>query len=257
VTLSLEKVDDSPTGGDGPNGANALQIRFTVSDTGAGVPMHLRKRIFDEFEQGVASKVHAGTGLGLPLCRALVEAMGGSISMSCPESGGSKFSFELAMACADIKHAPISSTSPPSKAKAPLPEGLRILLADDQPLNIKILSQRLKRILKAPVFTTARTGEEALELLTRGSYDLAILDEIFGNDNDAALTGLGVTAAVREAGIKSGLGGELPIIGATGNETPRHTEMARSIGQAAVWGKPPPDPDKMVQDLRRVLPCAD
>ena len=137
--------------------------------------------------------------------------------------------------------------------QVPLPEALRVLLADDLSLNTKLLSRRLGRLLVHPAFTFATTGEEALELLAHHVYDLVILDEIFGNDNEGALTGTQVTRAIRAKGIQSGLGGALPIIGSTVNEAEGHNERAMEAGQMAVWGKPLPADDRMACDLRRAF----
>ena len=87
----------------------------------------------------------------------------------------------------------------------------------------------------------------------RLARSLAILDEIYGNDRANALTGRQLTCAIRTAGLRSGRGGELPIIGATGNETEDFVAAALAAGQCAVWGKPAPSKEQMLQDLRRAL----
>jgi len=238
------------------DGAGSLRICFSVADTGPGVPAHVREKIFHEFEQGHVSKVHAGTGLGLALCRDMVSAMGGSIRLECPPDGGSQFSFELTMAIAPTEPEGEARWSAPAALEpmmAPLPAGLRILLADDKPINTKMLALRLSKLLVDPKFTFAVTGEGALELLSTQTFDLAVLDEIYGNDNPDALTGIKLTHAIREAAVQSGQGGELPIIGSTGNEATAHNEAAFAAGQIAVWGKPLPSSKSIERDLQRAL----
>jgi signal transduction histidine kinase len=116
-------------GGEVVDGAGSLRICFSVADTGPGVPAHVREKIFHEFEQGHVSKVHAGTGLGLALCRDMVSAMGGSIRLECPPDGGSQFSFELTMAIAPTEPegearwvVGACSGSPPTRRKMPHPQ---------------------------------------------------------------------------------------------------------------------------------------
>lgn len=295
ITLRVTEVSDAHA--DAHRGDAATQpgagssawrrIQFTVADTGSGVPMRVRDKIFDAFEQGMASKVHAGTGLGLPLCRGLVEAMGGTIALCCPDDGGSEFSFELTMA--DVTPEPVASAASDSAtdgravmemalggnaapqpaarrsgdssqpaadaADAALPHGARILLADDVVLNQKMLARRLRQLLRDPDFTYASTGEEALSLLTAGQYDLAILDEIYVNNWEGALTGLQLTRAIRAAELRAPSGEPLPIIGSTGNEDAAYVAEALSAGQLAVWGKPAPSAARMVDDLQRALVC--
>lgn len=240
-------------------GEERRRIRFTVADTGPGVPEHKRTTIFEEFEQ--ASVVHAGTGLGLPLCTALVHEMGSSISLECPPSGGSIFSFELSLPPAPpiCAAAPPCATSlredapPASDDDAPLPSGLRVLIADDMPLNCKLLAFKLGKLLPQPECTMAHSGEEALEKLRRDPpYDVMILDNLFGNDA-GLLTGLDVTKQVRKADIRAACGAALPIIGASGNEGGAHNEAAFAAGQCAVWGKPLPADKAILQDFRRLL----
>ena len=103
--------------------------------------------------------------------------------------------------------------------------------------------------------TFATTGEEALAKLREGVFDLAILDEIYGNDIEGPrLTGLQLTRAVRANGITSGSrGGPLPIIGSTGMEDAEHVAAALAAGQLTAWGKPSPPKERMREDLRRAL----
>ena len=74
-------------------------LRFSVLDTGAGVPDEARSRLFQRFTQADASttRIHGGTGLGLAICRDLVNMMGGAIGFEPREGGGSRFWFTIAM----------------------------------------------------------------------------------------------------------------------------------------------------------------
>ena len=271
------------------------RIRFKVADTGSGVPIRVRETIFDAFEMGpvssrATSRVQAGTGLGLPLSKALVEKMGGAIQLRCREHGGSEFSFELHMvvvpagARGDEMTSAALEAYPPELAVAaggtvagrtaaaaamaatpkscasslpthpPLPSKLRILIADDQRLNQKMLERRLGNLLDSPLFTFAETAEKALMLLTHGNFDVAILDELYGND-EGAMTGLQLTRAIRAAGLRCARGGgDLPLIGSTGNASDEaHLAAALAAGQLTVWGKPAPAPQQMANDLQRAL----
>lgn len=62
-----------------------------------------------------------------------------------------------------------------------------------------------------------------------------------------------MTRRVREIGVQSGLGGALPIIGASGNEGQSHNELALAAGQNLIWGKPLPMDAQLQSDLRRLV----
>ena len=229
-------------------------IRFAITDTGSGVPLHKRATIFEEYEQAQsASVVQAGTGLGLPLCKALIRLMGSSIHVDCPPSGGSVFSFDLSMQRSEHPDVSSAESADATEEEALLPEGLRILLADDILLNCRFFEARISKLLCKPVFRRAASGEEVLEVLdNEEAFDLCVMDNIFGHEPDA-LTGLAATQRIREAQIASSRGDPLPIIGASGNEGVGFNELAFEVGQNAVWGKPLPNDAEMLRDLRRVL----
>ena len=275
VTIRVEDVgsssadpSDHAAAGDGTNTTNRT-IRFSVADTGVGIPLHKRASIFEEYEQ--ASVFHAGTGLGLALCKALVKTMGSHITLECPESGGANFSFELSMprvspdGCgagtpgfsASLDEGVADLNAGPCET---LPAGLRVLVADDMRINSRLVARTLKKLLRKPDIIFAQSGEEALAMLTARPdppirlIDVAILDHHFGNDAELS-TGLDVTRRAREANVKSSFGGPILIIGYSGNEGPAHNELALAAGQDAIWGKPLPQNADMVRDLQRL--CCD
>ncbi|WP_245931775.1 response regulator [Actinokineospora auranticolor] len=148
-------------------------VTFTVTDTGIGIPHDRQQHLFDAFTQVDASttRQYGGTGLGLTICRQLVELMNGSIGLTSDPGEGSAFFFTLPL--------------PP--ARAPLPaarpvrdlEGAAVLVVDDNATNRQIVSQLLET-WKVRV-SLAASGTEALAAL-RGAtadgrpFDVALLD---------------------------------------------------------------------------------
>jgi CheY-like chemotaxis protein len=171
-----------------------VRVRFAVEDTGVGVPEANRASIFDEFD---SSSVKVGTGLGLALCRSLVALMGGQLELSIPSSGrGSIFAFACDLKCQQAISEPAQQQQP-IETTAPLPGGLRVLVADDISLNRKLLIRSLMRVLPdQPQIIQAESGEAALEVLLGGWIDIAFLDEHF--DANGKLRGSEVAQKVRE-----------------------------------------------------------
>jgi polar amino acid transport system substrate-binding protein len=112
-------------------------VRFRVSDTGIGIEPQQIKRLFSAFTQldESTTRRYGGSGLGLSICRHLVQLMGGEIKAYSVPGEGSSFSFSL----------PFETFSAPDGDWMPEPDlrGLRVLVVDDNPSDLEILSQRL------------------------------------------------------------------------------------------------------------------
>jgi signal transduction histidine kinase/ActR/RegA family two-component response regulator len=139
-----------------------------VTDTGIGIAPDRLQSIFDEFVQAhlSVSSEHGGTGLGLAIARKLVTRMGGDVRVRSKLGEGSEFEVEL----------PLPSTEPPcSKASKTVEiSGLRILLAEDNEVNILVATSILERAgCKVDV---ARDGVEATDKAISGEYDVVLMD---------------------------------------------------------------------------------
>ena len=221
--------------------------------------------------------MHAGSGLGLPLCNALLQQMGGSLTLTAQEEGtGAVFTFDLTFPMSHtpspqhpqerFKPASLSGTAgkdlsasaaprpadPPPKLKGPIEgEPLRVLMADDLQMNRSLLKLQLNKIFAETDILEVETGEEALTALLGGvGYDIAFLDEIFGPH---PMRGLEVTRQVRAAQVNARSGKALPIIGCSGNAGAGHTEVALAVGQNLVWGKPTPSVPQLREQLAGLI----
>ncbi len=148
-----------------------VNVRFSVRDTGIGIPAERGDRLFKAFSQVDASTTrhYGGTGLGLAICHRLVGLMSGRIWVESEPGRGSNFQFEIPLEAAPDIHYATASTPEPSFA------GRRVLLVDDNPTNLRILGLQAGRW--GIVTTPAADAADALAILDRGDpFDAAILD---------------------------------------------------------------------------------
>ena len=177
------------TGGEDPSHSGVL--RFTISDTGIGIPDEKLCAVFERFTQADSSTTrrYGGTGLGLTISKRLVELMGGRISVESGLGKGSIFSFAVPLGV--WAGATRRATAPVGVGpELPLPK-LRILLVEDSPDNRTITVAYLR---DTPYrVDIAENGAIALEKFTTGEYDLVLMDRQM-----PVMDGLAATRAIRE-----------------------------------------------------------
>jgi signal transduction histidine kinase len=144
----------------------AAGVRVEIRDTGPGIPPELRERIFEPFF--TTKSADMGTGLGLFICRRLVEEMGGSIGVESEPGRGSTFWVHLRAAPAQA----IQASAPAFEHKS---RGLRVLVIDDELPMARSLKRSLSEWYNVTTLSRAR---EALELLSSGERFDAILCDL-------------------------------------------------------------------------------
>jgi signal transduction histidine kinase/ActR/RegA family two-component response regulator len=209
-------------------------IRFTVSDTGIGIPDGRRNAIFSPFTQadGSTTRKFGGTGLGLTICRQLSELMGGSIGVESEEGKGSTFWFTINFELADLdvlaeqKQSPAYSDSHEVIA----PPDLRILLVEDNIINQKVAQSLLGKLgYKADV---AANGLEAVKALEQINYDLVLMD-----CQMPEMDGFEATLRIRNTS-SAVLNHNVPIIAMTANAMKEDRERCLEVGMNDYLSKP-------------------
>ena len=213
-------------------------LRFEVRDTGAGIPAAELDTVFDLFTQVDASttREHGGAGLGLTICRELVELMGGHIEARSEIGAGSTFTFTVRLEPLphDVESAPSEVTDPGT----PAPSGLRVLVAEDNAVNQLVVRRMLERLDHS--VEVVSDGEAAVEAVGRERFDLVIMDLQMPR-----MDGVEATRRIRAAGITT------PIVALTAHAMEGDRVRTLAAGVDAYLTKPvsPPELDRVIREV--------
>lgn len=203
--------------------ASPRPLVIEVSDTGPGIPAERLATLFDAFVlEPKPGNRSAGLGLGLHICRRLVELMGGSISHRAPPAGGSLFRIEL-----PLPPAPAEADSPAPAAAEP---ARRILLVEDDPIAAAVthslLASHGHRVI------SVADADAALAALAADSHDLVLLDISIGGDREGGLD------AARRIRALPGPAGLTTLVALTAHAASDDHERYLATGLDAVLVKP-------------------
>jgi CheY-like chemotaxis protein/anti-sigma regulatory factor (Ser/Thr protein kinase) len=173
-------------------------VVFEVEDTGIGISAEQIGGIFNRFRQ-VSHTGRGGTGLGLAITRALVELMDGEVSVTSEPGRGSTFVVRLPLQAVGAKMAESEPANPPRF------EGRRVLIVDDNPVNLLVSAHVIQKFGCETV--CAKDGRDALDLLANETFDLVFMDVRM-----PVLSGL---EAAREIRRREGDNARTPVIALT------------------------------------------
>jgi signal transduction histidine kinase/DNA-binding response OmpR family regulator len=164
VTVTVSRVKKELENG-------MICLRFSVKDTGIGIPLDQQDKLFRSFTQVDESttRSYGGTGLGLAISKRLSELMGGSIWVESEAGVGSEFSFEIKVMVGEEE-----SVTPLVLRQNPELKNKQVLVVDDNEKNLFIVGRYLERMQMVP--TLVDNPSQALELLTVKKFDVLILD---------------------------------------------------------------------------------
>lgn len=205
-------------------------VRFEVSDSGIGIAPDKLAHLFDPFVQAEAStsRRYGGTGLGLTICRRLVELMGGAISVESTVGVGSTFSFSLPLeACPAPDPRAEQQRVAEKEFRRP-----RTLIIDDNVVNLRVAAKLLER--HGFEVETAEGAAEGLETFEGGRFELVLMDlQMPEVDGLEATRSLRATERGRAAWI----------VGLSANARPEDRESALEAGMDDYLTKPfrPPE----------------
>ena len=265
IKLEVKEGFGAPTG--------YTTLEFVISDTGIGISKEFQKRLFDPLERENNSTVSKGmgSGLGMPICKGIVDSMGGSMTVDSVQGRGTVITVLLAMRCRDCDSEERSkekagedrdgsdiAISIPTKTavfthrrtrgarKKSGPR--RILVVEDNELNREIAKGLLED--DGYLVETAEDGETSVVMIARSDkeyYDVVLMDiQMPGID--------GYEAARSIRRLYDREHAEIPIIAMTANAFDEDMEKARSAGMDGYIAKPV-DPESIRKILGRILPA--
>ena len=202
-------------------------LRLEVHDTGRGIPEHRQQEVFKRFEHAdqQTNRAYGGAGLGLAICERLVSLQRGRMGLVSREGQGSMFWVELP--CELLEG---DAQTPALAAMRHLPSQLRLLVVDDNPVNLMVAKLQIAKVLPVAAIDTARSGEEALELLKTKHYHAALVDMVMPD-----MDGLALTAKLRALPAPIS---QMPVVALTANQNPVDIQRCLDAGMNAVLHKP-------------------
>lgn len=218
ITFSIELEEQT---------SDSVLLHFTIADTGCGIPAEKMASVFEPFVQvdGSSNRKYRGTGLGLAIAKQLTEMMGGRIWVESVLGTGCAFHFTARFG--------IQSQMPLPTEKDVVsdcePTSLRILLAEDNPVNQKLATILLEK--QGHDVSIANNGEEAVQLWAEQPFDVILMDMQM-----PVLNGLEATKAILEREQEKGR--HTPIIALTANAMRGDREQCLAAGLDGYIAKP-------------------
>jgi signal transduction histidine kinase/CheY-like chemotaxis protein len=227
VTLSAEGID---------HGLEGVMLRYTVRDTGIGVPRDQLETIFNTFVQSEGGKTRrfGGTGIGLAICKQLTALMEGTLTVESAQGQGSCFTFSVVLA-RPARHETQLPTVSASVESAPdfRLEGVKVLLVEDTPINQMVARMMLEE--EGCQVTAVDTAPEALERIGRELFHLVFMDLQM-----IPIGGIEATKKLRRAEDygRTAHAGRIPVIALTAEVTVEAREAAAAAGMNDFVSKP-------------------
>ncbi|MCA9758089.1 MAG: response regulator, partial [Candidatus Eisenbacteria bacterium] len=229
------------------SGDDVSKVRFEVADTGIGINPAFHAQLFKPFSQVDASmaREHSGTGLGLGICKSLVELMGGRIGFESAAGNGSLFWFEIPFDRAGADQPDIGSVRNGGRHSARI-HG-RVLIVEDSDTNREVLYEVVSAA--GCDCDMVSNGAEAVDAVRKAAYHVVLMDCMM-----PVLDGFEATRQIRELEAAGALAssGRLPIVAVTANAMKGDRERCLAVGMDDFIAKPF-DPERVLRVIREWL----
>lgn len=213
------------------------RLNFEVRDTGRGIALDQQAHIFRRFEHAdvQTTRAYGGTGLGLSICEKLVQLQGGQIGVRSIEGHGAAFWFHVPLVLA-----PTGPTTQRLDEALSENEALRILVVDDNPMNLMVAQLQIQKCWPHAQIVTLDSAAKALVLLDEQTFDVALVDMVMPE-----MDGMALTRQIRQQ--FPALTARMPILALTANTNPVDRQRCKDAGMDDVLDKP--------MDLQTLVGC--
>lgn len=216
-------------------------ISFAISDTGIGIPENKMQSVFELFTQAdsATTRRFGGTGLGLPICKRILEKMGAELKVKSEVNKGSTFYFDLTLSCST------AADQLPALSGDELFDltGVHILVVEDNPVNQLVAGEFLTGWNAKVSF--ADNGKLGLEAIQKAKYDLVLMDIQMPE-----MSGIEATEAVRK--LKGDYYQQVPIIALTASISEDTKGVIKEAGMNGYVPKPF-KPEQLYQTISKIL----
>lgn len=209
-------------------------IRAEVRDTGVGIAREHQPRLFQEFSRLESAARHgeAGSGLGLAICQRILKNMDGLIGVDSIPGKGSTFWFVVHQGAPDASEIAVLPAHPapaPFVAAHESVHAVRVLVAEDSPVNQKVATRTLERL--GCEWVVAHDGREAVERFAEECFDLVLMDCLM-----PVMDGYEAARQIHE--LAQAESRTVAILALTANDTPEDRRRASQAGMAGFITKP-------------------
>ena len=204
-------------------------VLFHVQDTGIGIAADRQKQIFQGFEYAdvQTNRKYGGTGLGLSICERLVSLQGGTIGVTSLQDQGARFWFQLPLRRIARQQARAAA----EMARVLVDKPIRILLVDDNAVNLLVARMMLKKCFPHASITQAGSGAIALAKLREQAFDVVLMDMVMPD-----MDGMQVTQALRQTMPAPTC--DMPVLALTASANPVDHDRCLAAGMNDVLQKP-------------------
>lgn len=205
------------------------QLQFDVIDTGSGIPLELQEHIFKRFEHADQATLRqfGGTGLGLAISKQLVALFGGTMGLESTPAVGSRFWFRIPLVTCEAPALSAVLADAPDLSQ----QALRMLLVDDNPVNLQVARYMCQSIWPKAHIVEAASGERCLALLQSDPFDVVLMDMFM-----PIMSGPQTCQAIRQD-LPAPLC-HVPVIGLTASTHSQDRQLCLDAGMNEVLSKP-------------------
>ncbi|WP_293334991.1 ATP-binding protein [Parvibaculum sp.] len=207
------------------------ELVYKVRDTGIGIPETMLPRLFTRFQQADSSisRTYGGTGLGLAITRELVTLMNGTVEVESAEDEGSTFIVRLPVRVTKSAASSNAASGGGETIAHPADLGpLKVLLAEDQPVNRKLMAAVMERL--GHELAIAENGVEAIRKLREERFDIVLMDVQM-----PLMDGIQATKVIRASDEPWR---DIPIVALTAHAMAGHSDTYRAVGMNGFVSKP-------------------